>query len=60
MAGLEPVEDRQTFYRNTCTGGFTYVGSSTIFPFGSFKERFDKRIEKACLDGRYGAVLLIV
>ncbi|HAF86318.1 MAG TPA: transporter [Sphaerochaeta sp.] len=34
------------------------TGSSTIFPFDKFKERFDKRIEKAYLDGRYGAVPL--
>ena len=32
------------------------TGSSTIFPFDRFKERFDKRIEKAYLDGRYGGV----
>ena len=33
-----------------------FTGSSTIFPFDRFKERFDKRIEKAYLDGRYGGV----
>ncbi len=33
-----------------------FTGSSTIFPFDRFKERFDKKIEKAYLDGRYGGV----
>lgn len=33
-----------------------FTGLSTIFPFDRFKERFDKRIEKAYLDGRYGGV----
>ena len=35
-----------------------FTGSSTIIPFDKFKERFDKRIEKACLNGRYGGVPL--
>ena len=35
-----------------------FTGSSTIIPFDKFKERFDKRIEKAYLDGRYGGVPL--
>ncbi len=29
-----------------------------IIPFDKFKERFDKRIEKAYLHGRYGGVSL--
>lgn len=33
-------------------------GESVIYPFDRFKERFDKKIEKAYLDGRYGAVPL--
>lgn len=33
-------------------------GSSYIIPFDRFKERFDKRIDVAYLDGRYGAVPL--
>ena len=31
-------------------------GSSVIIPFDTFKERFDKKIDVAYLDGRYGAV----
>ena len=34
------------------------TGSSEVFPFDKFKERFDKKIEKAYLDGRYGGVPL--
>lgn len=34
------------------------TGASSVFPFDKFKERFDKRIEKAYLDGRYGGVPL--
>ncbi len=34
------------------------TGASVVFPFDKFKERFDKRIEKAYLDGRYGGVPL--
>jgi AAA15 family ATPase/GTPase len=30
-------------------------GASVLYPFDRFKERFDKKIEKAYLDGRYGA-----
>lgn len=33
-------------------------GASAIVPFDCFKERFDKRIDVAYLDGRYGAVPL--
>lgn len=36
----------------------TKTGESTLFPFDRFKERFDKKIEKAYLDGRYGGVPL--
>ena len=32
------------------------MGQSTIYPLDRFKERFDKKIEKAYLDGRYGAI----
>lgn len=35
-----------------------FTGASMIFPFDKFKERFDKRIEKAYLDGWYGAIPL--
>lgn len=31
-------------------------GNSVLYPFDRFKERFDKKIEKAYLDGRYGAI----
>ncbi len=31
-------------------------GVSKLFPFDQFKERFDKKIEKAYLEGRYGGV----
>jgi uncharacterized protein len=34
------------------------VGASLLIPFDRFKERFDKKIEKAYLDGRYGGVPL--
>ena len=34
------------------------VGASLLTPFDRFKERFDKKIEKAYLDGRYGGVPL--
>lgn len=34
------------------------AGSSLIIPFDRFKERFDKKIQKAYLDGRYGGVPL--
>ena len=34
------------------------TGESTLFPFDRFKERFDKKIEKAYLDGRYGGIPL--
>lgn len=34
------------------------VGASLLMPFDRFKERFDKKIEKAYLDGRYGGVPL--
>lgn len=34
------------------------TGESVLYPFDRFKERFDKKIEKAYLDGRYGAVPL--
>ncbi|MFA6784002.1 MAG: AAA family ATPase [Sphaerochaeta sp.] len=33
-------------------------GASILYPFDQFKERFDKKIEKAYLDGRYGGVPL--
>ncbi|AEV29479.1 hypothetical protein SpiGrapes_1676 [Sphaerochaeta pleomorpha str. Grapes] len=33
-------------------------GASVLFPFDQFKERFDKKIEKAYLDGRYGGAPL--
>lgn len=36
----------------------TPTGESLLYPFDRFKERFDKKIEKAYLDGRYGAVPL--
>ncbi len=36
----------------------TKSGESTLYPFDRFKERFDKKIEKAYLDGRYGGVPL--
>ncbi len=31
-------------------------GNSVLYPFDRFKERFDKKIEKAYLDGHYGAI----
>ena len=31
-------------------------GNSILYPFDRFNERFDKKIEKAYLDGRYGAI----
>lgn len=34
------------------------TGESVLYPFDRFKERFDKKIENAYLDGRYGAVPL--
>ena len=34
------------------------AGESILYPFDRFKQRFDKKIEKAYLDGRYGAVPL--
>ena len=34
----------------------TPTGDSVLYPFDRFKERFDKKIEKAYLDGRYGGV----
>ena len=33
-------------------------GATNLTPFDRFKERFDKRIERAYLDGRYGGVPL--
>jgi AAA15 family ATPase/GTPase len=33
-------------------------GASILYPFDQFKERFDKKIEKAYLDGRYGGAPL--
>lgn len=33
-------------------------GASLLIPFDRFKERFDKKIQKAYLDGRYGGVPL--
>lgn len=36
----------------------SYNGESILYPFDKFKERFDKKIEDAYLDGRYGAVPL--
>jgi uncharacterized protein len=35
-----------------------HVGASLLMPFDRFKERFDKKIEKAYLDGRYGGAPL--
>lgn len=32
------------------------AGESILIPLDRFKERFDKKIEKAYLDGRYGAI----
>lgn len=32
------------------------TGDSIIYPFNNFNERYDKKIEKAYLDGDYGAV----
>lgn len=32
------------------------TGASNLYPFDRFKERFDKKIEKPYLDGRYGGV----
>jgi hypothetical protein len=34
------------------------LGASLLIPFDRFKERFDKKIQKAYLDGRYGGVPL--
>lgn len=34
------------------------MGESVLYPFDRFKERFDKKIEKPYLDGRYGGVPL--
>ncbi|MFA5698918.1 MAG: AAA family ATPase [Sphaerochaeta sp.] len=34
-------------------------GASTLIPFDRFKERFDKKIERAYLDGRYGGVPIL-
>ena len=34
------------------------MGESILYPFDRFKERFDKKIEKPFLDGRYGGVPL--
>lgn len=34
------------------------TGASMLIPFDRFKERFDKKIQKAYLDGRYGGVPL--
>ena len=34
------------------------LGASQLIPFDRFKERFDKKVQKAYLDGRYGGVPL--
>ena len=51
LLDLEMVRQDEIFFVES-----TPTGDSVLYPFDRFKERFDKKIEKAYLDGRYGGV----
>ena len=53
ILNLELLRQDEIFFAET-----TPTGNSVIYSFEKFKERFDKKIEKAYLEGRYGAVPL--
>lgn len=51
LLNLDMVRQDEIFFVEA-----TPRGDSVLYPFDRFKERFDKKIEKAYLDGRYGGV----
>ncbi|MBE6351592.1 MAG: ATP-binding protein [Treponema bryantii] len=51
LLNLDLVRQDEIFFVES-----TPTGDSVLYPFDRFKERFDKKIEKAYLDGRYGGV----
>ena len=51
LLNLDLLRQDEIFFIET-----NQTGESVLYPFDRFKERFDKKIEKAYLDGRYGAV----
>lgn len=51
LLNLDMVRQDEIFFVES-----TPTGDSVLYPFDRFKERFDKKIEKAYLDGRYGGV----
>lgn len=53
LLNLELLRQDEIFFAET-----TPTGNSVLYSFEKFKERFDKKIEKAYLEGRYGATPL--
>lgn len=53
IMNLELLRQDEIFFAE-----MTPTGNSMLYPFENFKERFDKKIEKAYYEGRYGAIPL--